>query len=201
MDNKEDKQSSHKTPYTEFEQVNYDFILAISMQEQERTLTTLATIESESETDENVSESSFDDDGDAEFFESQEFDTFLEGEGSNYYDDEEMEMEEDEIDPDELSYEELLELGELIGEEKRGLSKNEISSCLYPYTCQSSPSKSGIERCVICQVEYGEGEALVALQCEHPYHTECITKWLQIKKVCPICSSEVSAPKMAYNNP
>ncbi|CAL0319402.1 unnamed protein product [Lupinus luteus] len=183
----ERKQTSHKTPYTEFEQVNYDFILEISLQEQEGTLATLATIESGSETDEYVSESSFDDANDG-FSESQEFETFLEGEGSNY-----DEMEEDEIDPDELSYEELLELGEFIGKENKGLSRNEISSCLYPYTFQSAASKSGIDRCVICQVEYEDGEALVALQCEHPYHTDCISKWLQIKKVCPICSNEVSA--------
>ncbi|OIV96665.1 hypothetical protein TanjilG_09207 [Lupinus angustifolius] len=189
----ERKQTSHKTPYTEFEQVNYDFILEISLQEQEGTLTTLATIERGSETDEYVSESSFDDANDG-FSESQEFEAFLEGEGSNY-----DVMEEDEIDPDELSYEELLELGEFVGKENKGLTRNEISSCLYPYTFQSAARKSGIERCVICQVEYEEGEALVALQCEHPYHTDCIIKWLQIKKVCPICSNEVSAPKMAYN--
>ncbi|KAE9608981.1 hypothetical protein Lal_00020216 [Lupinus albus] len=192
----ERKQTSHKTPYTEFEQVNYDFILEISLQEQEGTLTTLATIESDSETDEYVSESSFDDAND-DFSESQDFEGFLEGEGSNY---DEMEMEEDEIDPDELSYEELIELGEIIGKENRGLSRNEISSCLYPYTCQFAACKSGIDRCVICQVEYEEGEALVALQCEHPYHTHCISKWLQIKKVCPICSNEVSAPKIVHNS-
>ncbi|CAL0327415.1 unnamed protein product [Lupinus luteus] len=190
----EGKQSSHKTPDTEFDQVNDDFILATSLQEQEGTLSTLATIESESETDEYVSDSSFDDDDDDDFSESQEFEDFLEG------DDEDMEMEEDEIDPDELSYEELLELGEFIGEEKKGLSKNEISSFLYPNTFRSGASKSGIEKCVICQVEYEKGEALVALQCDHPYHKDCITKWLQVKKVCPICSNEVSAPKMAYNN-
>ena len=135
---------------------------------------------------------------------SQEFETdlrFLEGERSNDDDDgdEDMEMEEDEIDLDELSYEELMELEEFIGEETRGLSANEISLCLYPYTCQCAESKSGIDRCVICQVEYEEGEALVALQCEHPYHSDCISKWLQIKKVCPICSNEVSTPNMTSN--
>ncbi|XP_061358425.1 E3 ubiquitin ligase BIG BROTHER-related-like [Gastrolobium bilobum] len=197
MEGEEGKQSSHENPYTEFEEVNFDYFLAISLQEQERTFTTLATIQS----DEDASDSSFNnDDGDADFLESQEFETnnpFLEGEGSNY--DEEMEMEEDDIDPDELSYEELIELGEFIGEEKRGISANEISSCLSPYTYQSAESKSGIDRCVICQVEYKEGEALMALQCEHPYHTDCITEWLQIKKVCPICNNEVSAPNMAKN--
>ncbi|XP_045809572.1 E3 ubiquitin ligase BIG BROTHER-related-like [Trifolium pratense] len=207
MEREEGKQSSQKNPYTELEEVSSDFILAIGLQEQElerTTFTNLATIESES--DEDVTESSFsnDDIGDADFSFSQEFETdlqFLEGEGSNIDDDDDDydEMEEDEIDPDELSYEELIELGDFIGEEKRGLSPNEISSCLYPYTCKIAERKSGIDRCVICQIEYEDGEALVALHCDHPYHTDCISKWLQIKRVCPICSNEVSTPNKAKN--
>ncbi|KAK7410598.1 hypothetical protein VNO78_01521 [Psophocarpus tetragonolobus] len=200
MEGEEGKQSSHKNPYVELEEVDFDFILAMSMQEQEREFTMLSTVESES--DEHLSDSSLDnnDDGDADFLVSQEFETdlqFLEGEGSNN-DDEEMEAEV-EIDLDELSYEELMELGELMGEETRGLSTNELSMCLYPYTCQRYKNKSGIDRCVICQVEYEEGEELVALQCEHPYHADCISKWIQIKKVCPICSNEVSTPNVASN--
>ncbi|KAK7320983.1 hypothetical protein VNO77_31000 [Canavalia gladiata] len=199
MEGEESKQSPQKTPlHTHLEQVNSDFVLAISLQEQQRgTFTTFATLESERE-----SESSFDnDDGgdDADFFLSQEFETdlqFLESEGSNYDDDYDDDgMEEDEIDVDELTYEELIELGDFIGQEKRGLSANEICSCLHSYTFHSLENKSGIDRCVICQVEYEEGEALVAIQCEHPYHKDCISKWLQIKKVCPICSIEISAPK------
>ncbi|XP_073225259.1 uncharacterized protein [Cicer arietinum] len=205
MEREEGKQSSPKNPYTELEEVSLDFTLAIGLQEQGRTFTNLATIESEN--DDDVSDSSFsnDDIGDADFSFSQEFETdlqFLEDEGSFIDDDDddgEMEMEEDEIDPDELSYEELIELGELIGDEKRGLSANEISSCLNSYTSQTAESKSGIDRCVICQIEYEKGEALVALQCDHPYHKDCISKWLQIKKVCPICSNEVSTPNKAKN--
>ncbi|KAF7816834.1 E3 ubiquitin ligase BIG BROTHER-related-like [Senna tora] len=198
MEPEDGKQTSHKTPYTELEQVNSDLILAINLQEQERTFTMLSTIDSEESSDDDESESSFDED--ADFSESQEFELedlqFLEGEGSNY-----EEMEEDEIDPDDLSYEELIELGEFIGEEKRGLSANEIPSCLYPHTCHFGENKTGIDRCVICQIEYEEGEALAALQCDHPYHIDCISKWLQIKKVCPICSTEViSTPKLP-NNP
>ncbi|WVZ18840.1 hypothetical protein V8G54_006162 [Vigna mungo] len=211
MEGDEGKQCS-QNPYVELEEVEFDFILALSMQEHEREFTMLSTIESES--DEYLSDSSIDnddDDGDPDFVESHEFDSdlqFLEDEESNDNDDddddddeeeEEMEVEEDEIDPDELSYEELMELGEFIGEETRGLSENEISMCLNPYTWQHGERKSGIDRCVICQVEYEDDEALVALQCEHPYHADCISKWLQIKKVCPICSNEVSTPNMASN--
>ena len=38
-------------------------------------------------------------------------------------------------------------------------------------------------RCVICRVEFDEGESLVALPCKHPYHSECINQWLQLNKV------------------
>ncbi|XP_027333626.1 E3 ubiquitin ligase BIG BROTHER-related-like [Abrus precatorius] len=200
MEGEEGKKSPQKTPsHSQLEQVDSDFVLAFGLQEQDGTFTTFATFESDSE-----SESSFgndDDDGgdDADFFLSQEFETdlrFLESEGSNDddYDDDEG-MEGDVIDVDELTYEELIELGDFIGKEKRGLSPNEISSCLQSCTFNAAENKSGIDLCVICQVEYEEGQALVAIQCEHPYHTDCISKWLQIKKVCPICSSEISVPK------
>ncbi|CAK8567364.1 unnamed protein product [Lathyrus sativus] len=213
MERDEGKQSSQKNPYTELEEVSSDFLLAIGLQEQESertTFTNLATIESESEEEDLSSDSSFINDdiiGDADFTLSQEFEAdlrFLEDEESNIdddedYDEDEMDIEEDEVDPDELSYEELIELGEFIGEEARGLSRKEISTCLNPYTCKTSESKSGIDLCVICQIEYEEGEALVTLHCDHPYHKDCISKWLQIKKVCPICSNEASTPNKAKN--
>ncbi|XP_061341900.1 E3 ubiquitin ligase BIG BROTHER-related-like [Gastrolobium bilobum] len=196
MEREEDKQSPQKNPYTQLEQVSSDFNLAIGLQEQNGTFTAF----------ESESDSSFDnddDDGDADFFLSQEFETdlqFLESEGNNDDDDDDddydEEMEEDDIDVDELTYEELIELGDFIGKEKRGLSANEISSCLHSYTCHSAKNKSGIDRCVICQVEYEEGEDMVALHCDHPYHEDCISKWLQIKKVCPICNIEISVPNM-----
>ncbi|TKY56122.1 E3 ubiquitin ligase BIG BROTHER-related [Spatholobus suberectus] len=201
MEREEGKQPPQKTPlHSQLEQVNSDnFVLENGLQEQSGTFTTFASLESESESDSSFDDNDdYNDDGDADFFLSQEFETdlqFLESEGSNDdYDDEGME--EDEIDVDELTYEELIELGDFIGQEKRGLSANEICSCLHSHTFHFAENKSGIDRCVICQVEYEEGEALVAIQCEHPYHTDCISKWLQIKKVCPICNTEISVPKM-----
>lgn len=194
------------SPLTQLYQVSSDFAMAMALQEQER----LATIESES--------SNEDDDGSEvngansyDYFECDGFDTleaaglqFLEGQDSNYSDDDDEIMDDDdelELDVDELTYEELIALGEFIGQEKRGLSLNQISTCLH--ACKSPPAdgtKSGIDRCVICQVEYEEGESIVALlPCEHLYHSECISNWLQIKKICPICGTEASPPKN-HNN-
>ncbi|KAG8383908.1 hypothetical protein BUALT_Bualt04G0063000 [Buddleja alternifolia] len=111
----------------------------------------------------------------------------------------EQEMEEDDVDPDQLTYEELIALGEMVGVESRGLSEAEINKHLHPLTCQSD-SNLLIDRCVICQVEYEKGEKLVALHCDHPYHRDCIAQWLQIKKICPICNNDVSSKEVSYED-
>ncbi|XP_028779990.1 E3 ubiquitin-protein ligase BIG BROTHER [Neltuma alba] len=101
----------------------------------------------------------------------------------------------DNIDLDNMSYEELLELGEAVGSQNRGLSQEQIS--LLPvskYKCGIfSRKKSRDERCVICQMEYRRGEKRITLPCKHVYHAACATTWLSINKACPICYTEVFA--------
>ncbi|XP_047047219.1 E3 ubiquitin ligase BIG BROTHER-related-like [Lolium rigidum] len=97
-----------------------------------------------------------------------------------------------EVDPDEYSYEELVALGEVVGTESRGLSADTLAS-LPSVTHKTKDVQDGnTEQCVICRVEFEDGESLVALPCKHSYHPECINQWLQINKVCPMCSAEVS---------
>ncbi|KAH1030280.1 hypothetical protein J1N35_046077 [Gossypium stocksii] len=148
MENEDAKQSSKRVPFTQLDQVNSDFAMAVALQEQERAFSMLESIESE-DSEEYNSESSYEEGNvnDYEYFEGLEAGgdlEFLEGQGSN--DDEDMEDddfedddddEDDGIDPDDLSYEELIALGEIIGVEKRGLSPNEISSRLV--RCNSDP--------------------------------------------------------------
>ncbi|XVF69660.1 hypothetical protein PTKIN_Ptkin11bG0099500 [Pterospermum kingtungense] len=90
-------------------------------------------------------------------------------------------------------YQELLELGETVGTQSRGLSQELIS--LLPvskYKCSLfSRKKSRNERCVICQMEYKRGERRITLPCKHVYHAGCGTRWLSINKACPICYTEV----------
>ncbi|XP_059656262.1 E3 ubiquitin ligase BIG BROTHER-related-like isoform X2 [Cornus florida] len=195
------KQISRRAPppLTELDQVHMDFALAVALQEQESAFPMLTTTTTESNSDASDEDAAGDAiNSDDDFFEdSQDILQadqlqFVGGGESNN----DQEMEEDDIDPDELSYEELIALGEIVGEESKGLSPDQISSSLHPYSCPYVDCKTVIDRCVICQVEYEEGEKLVALSCDHPYHLECISKWLQIKKICPICSFEVSSPKI-----
>ncbi|GAB4845320.1 hypothetical protein Ancab_038728 [Ancistrocladus abbreviatus] len=198
MDNEEERAKS-PSGFELMEEVDSDhaLALALALQEQERAFTMLETTESETESDLDYLGESFSHSSD-EFLFRLDFEVFnssLAADPPEFLQDESSEsdqMEEDEIDPDQLSYEELIALGEIVGEESRGLSEEQISSSLHPYVCKNVDCKATIDRCVICQVEYDEGEEIVALQCEHPFHADCIAKWLQIKKVCPICSAEAT---------
>ncbi|XP_077226443.1 E3 ubiquitin ligase BIG BROTHER-related-like isoform X2 [Tasmannia lanceolata] len=103
------------------------------------------------------------------------------------------------VELDELLYEELIALGEAVGTECRGLTMDVLTSLPYStYKCQPTENDS-FDQCVICRVDYEDGEELVVLPCKHPYHSECINKWLQINKVCPICGNEVSLPTLGRN--
>ncbi|XP_058073583.1 E3 ubiquitin-protein ligase BIG BROTHER-like isoform X2 [Magnolia sinica] len=99
----------------------------------------------------------------------------------------------DNIDPDNMTYEELLDLGEAVGTHNRGLSQERISSLpISKYKCSFfSRKKSRCERCVICQMNYKRGDRQMTLPCKHAYHANCVTRWLSINKACPICYMEV----------
>lgn len=101
----------------------------------------------------------------------------------------------EEVDPDELSYEELLALSEVVGTESRGLSADGIAS-LPSVNYKTGSSQNGSnDSCVICRMDYEDGETLTLLSCKHSYHPDCINKWLKINKVCPVCSAEVSTSR------
>ncbi|KAF8369541.1 hypothetical protein HHK36_019818 [Tetracentron sinense] len=99
----------------------------------------------------------------------------------------------DNIDLDNMTYEELLDLGEAVGTQSRGLSQELISSLPISKFKSGffSRKKSQGERCVICQMEYKKSERQITLPCKHVYHAGCGTRWLSINKACPICYTEV----------
>ncbi|CAA7036650.1 unnamed protein product [Microthlaspi erraticum] len=208
MNNQEEaaKQPPNKLPdLTLFQQANSEIALAATQANSHFAPpihdSFPSMIESDEESDEEEEEEEGSSDNYYEYFDSNgfgeeddEINEFLEDQESNSNIEEDGFLEEeDEIDPDQLSYEELIALGEFIGVEKRGLTPTEISSCLKTSSYVFSHDKNKIDRCVVCQMEFEEGESLVVLRlCDHPYHSECITKWLQAKKICPICCSEPS---------
>ncbi|XP_074579835.1 putative E3 ubiquitin-protein ligase HIP1 isoform X2 [Curcuma longa] len=95
------------------------------------------------------------------------------------------------LDVDNMSYEELLALGERIGSVNTGLSEEKILKCLKQckYVSVVSQPLEEVEPCCICREEYIEGEELGRLDCSHDFHSACIKKWLMIKNLCPICKT------------
>ncbi|KAL8500794.1 hypothetical protein ACS0TY_020394 [Phlomoides rotata] len=106
---------------------------------------------------------------------------------------------EDDIDPDTMTYEELLDLGEAVGTQSRGLSQELIN--LLPTSKHKSGGifsrRKSVDRCVICQMRYKRGDRQINLPCKHAYHTDCGSKWLSINKTCPVCNTEVFGDESA----
>ncbi|XP_006660863.1 E3 ubiquitin-protein ligase BIG BROTHER [Oryza brachyantha] len=99
---------------------------------------------------------------------------------------------EDDVDPDNMSYEQLQALGEAVGNQSRGLP-DDLISYLVPFKnkCSFFSRKKNDEECVICKSTYKSRQKLIRLPCSHCYHADCITRWLKINKACPVCNEEV----------
>ncbi|KAM0003156.1 putative transcription factor C2H2 family [Helianthus debilis subsp. tardiflorus] len=54
---------------------------------------------------------------------------------------------------------------------------------------KSSPADEEPNFCVICQMDFEDQERIRVLDCRHEYHVECISKWFNVKRNCPICKS------------
>ncbi|KAG5504480.1 hypothetical protein JKF63_04932 [Porcisia hertigi] len=116
------------------------------------------------------------------------------------------------LDIDNMSYEELLELEERIGNVSKGVSPALLDSCMTPL--QSASADAGT--CAICQedlsgtsatttvtttttdatppaslLSYSDKLCVKLLNCSHCFHKSCISQWLVHNKTCPICKVEV----------
>ena len=93
-------------------------------------------------------------------------------------------------DPDKMTYEQLLELEEKVGNVSKGLNKKQINKI--PRFIYNKIRYKNIEnKCVVCQYEYKNGENLTKLPCGHIFHTDCVDTWLSGNKICPMCHKEI----------
>ncbi|OVA14159.1 zinc finger protein [Macleaya cordata] len=91
----------------------------------------------------------------------------------------------DNVDPDNMTYEQLQSLGEAIGTESKGLSDELIAYLpTFKYKTGFFSKKEKHEECVICYMEYKNREVLTTLPCQHQYHSKCVTRWLKLNKLC-----------------
>ncbi|XP_063792802.1 E3 ubiquitin-protein ligase ZSWIM2 [Pseudophryne corroboree] len=46
------------------------------------------------------------------------------------------------------------------------------------------------QSCVICLMQYQDGERVSVLPCSHKYHPRCISQWVATNSSCPVCRRE-----------
>jgi hypothetical protein len=69
-------------------------------------------------------------------------------------------------------------------------------------SCGTSPSSHQHTSCAICIEEYGEGDKLRQLPCQHEFHTECILPWLTERhSSCPLCKHDVISQESEEEDP
>ena len=114
---------------------------------------------------------------------------------------EDIPPEDDDVaDPDDMTYEELLQLGECVGRQATGMSGSQIKQfCTLKEFTRSGASgakrKGGDEEeeedcCSVCRCEFEEGEMMLELKCKHGFHEECLRPWLKEYKTCPLCKTD-----------
>ncbi|KAF9764985.1 E3 ubiquitin-protein ligase [Nosema granulosis] len=59
----------------------------------------------------------------------------------------------------------------------------------YKYSC-----------CSICLENYQDNEFLMILYCDHNFHYECVSIWLDINNSCPICKKDLDLSITLYEN-
>jgi hypothetical protein len=47
------------------------------------------------------------------------------------------------------------------------------------------------EKCPICVSNYEIGEKITKIECNHIYHTNCISEWVKYKSECPVCRRSI----------
>eukprot|EP00761_Pharyngomonas_kirbyi_P011837 gb/GECH01011863.1/.p1 GENE.gb/GECH01011863.1/~~gb/GECH01011863.1/.p1 ORF type:complete len:164 (+),score=46.54 gb/GECH01011863.1/:1-492(+) len=89
-------------------------------------------------------------------------------------------------DFDENDYELLLRLDDSV--EKKGVSQESRKNCLTHFAATKCEGK-----CHICLEQMDTKEKLIRVdKCTHTYHDECLSKWIDSHKTCPICRFEIS---------
>ena len=104
---------------------------------------------------------------------------------------------EGELDPDELSYEQLMELGERMGDvaqDRWRMDGKAIVSALPTAKLSESDIselKDNDTLCQVCQCDYEEAEIRKTLPCGHHFHAGCIDRWLADHPTCCLCKKSI----------
>jgi len=98
------------------------------------------------------------------------------------------------IDPSEMTYDEIIQMQDMIGVVSRGADDAQIAA-LPTETFRACGEVAGSGRvecsaCCVCLEDFLDGDALRRLDCCHRFHVACIDPWLASNRACPICKAD-----------
>lgn len=100
-------------------------------------------------------------------------------------------------DVDQMTYDELLALGDQIGDVKPrhvAATAQQIARLpirMFRSNTNSSCTPHELPTCRICMCEFEDEEVVTTLPCLHFFHKDCVETWLEQKAQCPICQTQV----------
>ncbi|KAI6231287.1 RING-type domain-containing protein [Aphelenchoides besseyi] len=70
-----------------------------------------------------------------------------------------------------------------------GASNDQIKRCtqIRNYVKDLDVPEQERERCTVCLMDFETGEDIRTLHCSHMFHIDCIDRWLNYNKKCPVC--------------
>lgn len=87
------------------------------------------------------------------------------------------------------SYEELLQLSEIVPPVSKGIKSEDIVKLgSFKITAEQITE---YENCNVCLEDFENDDECRLLSCNHAYHSNCIDQWLTINKICPVCRKEI----------
>ena len=101
----------------------------------------------------------------------------------------------DDVNPDDMTYDQLLDLGERLGnvaqERWRVEGREAVSALRVIKYVSGSCTDTKDTKCLVCQYDFEDGESLKILPCSHAFHVECIDGWLESHKTCVTCKRSI----------
>ncbi|KAF0694688.1 Aste57867_14458 [Aphanomyces stellatus] len=98
------------------------------------------------------------------------------------------------VNPDTMSYDELLRLGEQMGDVKKERWQEKaihVLSRLPTQRWQGLPEGEN-SMCIVCQDEYKPNDHVLTLPCAHMFHYDCVQGWIQDNNECPMCKMPIA---------
>ncbi|KAI9583961.1 hypothetical protein GQX74_010296 [Glossina fuscipes] len=68
----------------------------------------------------------------------------------------------------------------------QGLTRDEIAT-LPSYICCDDTTTGYCTSCAVCLHDFELQQILRVLPCTHTFHAECVDKWLEMRRTCPVC--------------